>query len=401
MRVSSKKRILRMVIFDVLGFCVLAYLICAQVFRFFPFKPIDVSAELTVLATPAPATAAPTTVPTDTPVPTDAPKSTPDASSAATSGPMTDTPEATPEPTDTPEPTAEPTPEPAGLLKGKYAEKFSAEKVISNENEYRSENVAIELSKKGGYICSKCNHIFESAGTCPVCGNEIQSKTGKNGNYVTYTMADIYIQDISCLRTAYTLSGSEKKVKELCTENVGVLAINTDMYLTSLKNNHGWFVRNGVEIKRYKKIDSDLCIMYYDGTMETVDISVQSVDVDGIYAKYPQHIWFFGPALLTADGSAKKVFTTGRNVADSKNPRTAIGYYEPGHYCFIVVDGRDKDRGLDMKELSMLCADLGLKAAYNLDGGASSGMYFNGKNYGLNGRSTTDIAYIAEPNKEN
>ncbi len=22
------------------------------------------------------------------------------------------------------------------------------------------------------------------------------------------------------------------------------------------------------------------------------------------------------------------------------NPRTAVGNYEPGHYCFLVVDGR-------------------------------------------------------------
>ena len=43
MKTTSKKRILRMVIFDVLGFCVLAYLICAQVFRFFPFKPLNVA----------------------------------------------------------------------------------------------------------------------------------------------------------------------------------------------------------------------------------------------------------------------------------------------------------------------------------------------------------------------
>jgi exopolysaccharide biosynthesis protein len=54
-----------------------------------------------------------------------------------------------------------------------------------------------------------------------------------------------------------------------------------------------------------------------------------------------------------------------------------------------------------MAELSMLCADMGLAAAYNLDGGGSSCMYFAGMNYGQNTRGTTDIAYIAEPAKEN
>ena len=159
-------------------------------------------------------------------------------------------------------------------------------------------------------------------------------------------------------------------------------------------------MRNGTELKRYNKFSTDLCILYADGVMETVDISQQTVDVDGIYAKYPQQIWCFGPALLGPNGAAKEKFTIGRNVAGN-NPRTAIGYYEPGHYGFIAVDGRGGDRGLSMQELSALCSDLGMVAAYNMDGGASSGMYFNGKNYGQNGRSTTDIAYIAEPVKEN
>ena len=38
MKASSKKRILRMVVLDLLGFCVLAYLVCANVFRFFPWN---------------------------------------------------------------------------------------------------------------------------------------------------------------------------------------------------------------------------------------------------------------------------------------------------------------------------------------------------------------------------
>ena len=42
MKASSKKRILRMVVLDLLGFCVLAYLVCAQVFHFFPWKPIEI-----------------------------------------------------------------------------------------------------------------------------------------------------------------------------------------------------------------------------------------------------------------------------------------------------------------------------------------------------------------------
>ena len=61
------------------------------------------------------------------------------------------------------------------------------------------------------------------------------------------------------------------------------------------------------------------------------------------------------------------------------NPRTAIGYYEPGHYCFVVVDGRGESVGVTLSSLSRLMEDLGCKAAYNLDGGDSAQLWWNGE----------------------
>ena len=395
MKATSKKRILRMVILDVCGFCVLAYLVCAQVFRFFPWKPVELelpdpnqtSVSAVPTATPEP-TQVPTAEPTDAPKPTDAP--TEPQSSEGTAVQATDT----PEPVVTPEPTPVPTPEPGGLLRGKFEEKFSTGGVISNDTEYRSENIAIELTPKAGYVCSKCSHTAENPGTCPFCGSEIQAKKGSNGTYVTYTVADIYIKDISCLRTAYVSRTKDtKRVKQFCQENNGILGVNTDLFINYI-GRHGWFIRNGVEIQHNKTISSDLCILYQDGTMETIDYKKQTIDTNAILARNPQQIWYFGPQLLDQAGAAKTKFNSSLG---KQNPRTVVGYYEPGHYCFFVVDGRDKERGMTFEELSLLCADMGLKAAYNMDGGASSGMYFNGNNYGQNDRDTGDIVYIAEP----
>lgn len=395
MKATSKKRILRMVILDVCGFCVLAYLVCAQVFRFFPWKPVELelpdpnqtSVSAVPTATPEP-TQAPTPEPTDAPKPTDTP--TEPQSSEGTAVQATDT----PEPVVTPEPTPVPTPEPGGLLKGKYAEKFTDGEVISNDTEYRSANIAIELTPKAGYVCSKCSHTAENPGTCAFCGSEIQAKKGSNGTYVTYTVADIYINDINCLRTAYVSRTKDtKRVKQFCQENNGILGVNTDLFINYI-GRHGWFIRNGVEIQHNKTISSDLCILYQDGTMETIDYKKQAIDTNAILARNPQQIWYFGPELLDQSGAAKTKFNSSLG---KQNPRTVVGYYEPGHYCFFVVDGRDKERGMTFEELSQLCADMGLKAAYNMDGGASSGMYFNGNNYGQNDRDTGDIVYIAEP----
>ena len=87
----------------------------------------------------------------------------------------------------------------------------------------------------------------------------------------------------------------------------------------------------------------------------------------------PWQSWHFGPELLDHEGQPKKKFNT---EVWGRNPRSVIGYYEPGHYCFVVVDGRQGkySGGLDMKELSELMYTLGCVRAYNLDGGATAHM---------------------------
>ena len=80
------------------------------------------------------------------------------------------------------------------------------------------------------------------------------------------------------------------------------------------------------------------------------------------------------------------------------NPRSAIGYFEPGHYCFVQVDGRiESSRGMTLEELSQLFADLGCTAAYNLDGGQSSGFVWQGQlqSYPYK-RPVYDIIYVSE-----
>lgn len=88
------------------------------------------------------------------------------------------------------------------------------------------------------------------------------------------------------------------------------------------------------------------------------------------------------------------------------NPRSAIGYYEPGHYCFVLVDGRQQgySKGMTLKALSQLFYDLGCVDAYNLDGGQTAVMAFDGKLASHpyeGGRKTSDILYIAETEGEN
>ena len=66
----------------------------------------------------------------------------------------------------------------------------------------------------------------------------------------------------------------------------------------------------------------------------------------------------------------------------------------------MVVDGRQADwsRGLDIRQLAQLFADLGCRAAYNLDGGASATMTFDGQliNRQSKYREIGDILLIKE-----
>ena len=87
----------------------------------------------------------------------------------------------------------------------------------------------------------------------------------------------------------------------------------------------------------------------------------------------------------------------------ASNPRTAIGIIDENHYVFVVSDGRsDESEGLSLRELAEFMESLGVTTAYNLDGGGSSTMYFNGSvvNNPTTGGSTTkersvsDIVYI-------
>ena len=68
------------------------------------------------------------------------------------------------------------------------------------------------------------------------------------------------------------------------------------------------------------------------------------------------------------------------------------------HFVFVVVDGRSA--GVTLPELATIFEQLGATEAYNLDGGGSSTMYFNGAlvNNPLgkgNERGTSDILYVA------
>ena len=248
----------------------------------------------------------------------------------------------------------------------KFSDKFTNGEIIKTSDSYKSKDVNVTVTK-----------------------------VQKDG--VTYYIQDIYIRNIENIRTAFANDsyggGMKQNTPEIAANNNAICAINGDYYGT---RNSGVVIRNGYVYK--VKPFNDVCTLLYNGEMITYskrDFDVEQIEDENgrIY-----QAWCFGPALLDRDGKALSDFDS--NIAGI-NPRTAIGYYEPGHYCFVVVDGRQKDYsdGIAMDDLAKLFEELGCKSAYNLDGGQTSMMTFNdvlvNKPY-KGGRSCSDIVFVCE-----
>jgi len=264
-----------------------------------------------------------------------------------------------------------------GLLGGKYAEKFTDGEVLSTADSYRSANISVELT---------------------------QVAAGSEKRPVVYYVADIYVKDISSFRTAMAFDfeaqneGDRKNVMstvQLSQLTNAVVAISGDNF--TFRKSGLVAVRNGAEWVNSLPLEDDICVLYYDGVMETFPASTKRDELDAIYARNPYQIWTFGPQLLV-DGQVPARFSTSKD-----NPLSAVGYYEPGHYCFILVDGRQPDYswGLSLAGLAEVFYNLGCKVAYNLDGGDTAVLTFGGEQRSRpennNPRQTSDILYIGEP----
>jgi exopolysaccharide biosynthesis protein len=116
----------------------------------------------------------------------------------------------------------------------------------------------------------------------------------------------------------------------------------------------------------------------------------------------------FGPAVLrdgeVPDGIEDVEIDTnvGNHSIQGDQPRTAIGAKENGDLVLMVVDGRAEgySRGASLPELGQLLQDEGCVTGYNLDGGGSSTMVFQGElvnrpRGGTEERAVSDIVYVA------
>lgn len=223
-------------------------------------------------------------------------------------------------------------------------------------------------------------------------------------NETTIYVADITLLDPADLQTAFAQDTYGKNVTEttsaIAQDNQAILAINGDFYGAQ---NSGYVIRNKVLYRETMRSENqeDL-VIYKDGSMKIIqegEITAKQLIEDGAV-----QVLSFGPGLIS-DGEV--IVNTEDEVgkAMASNPRTAIGVIDTNHYVMVVSDGRTSEsEGLTLYQLASFMEGLGVKEAYNLDGGGSSTMVFNGEivnqpvpNRSESGeRSVSDIVYIGK-----
>ena len=217
----------------------------------------------------------------------------------------------------------------------------------------------------------------------------------------TIYVADVRLPSADCLKTAFAQGAYGKniteKTSEMAKNNEALLAINGDFYGA---REEGYVLRNGILYRSIAAEEQEDLVIYEDGSWEIIieeQISAEQLLNDGAI-----QILSFGPALVK-NGTVSVTEKDEVGKAMASNPRTAIGIIGDLHYVFVVSDGRtEESEGLSLHELANFMESLGVTNAYNLDGGGSSTMYYNGEvmnNPTTNGkkikeRSVSDIVYI-------
>lgn len=234
-------------------------------------------------------------------------------------------------------------------------------------------------------------------------GNISVNLTEKTVNGTQVYVADVTLSSADYLKTALAQNsyGTNVTAKTSVTaaENNAILAVNGDYYGA---NSSGYVIRNGVVYRDSVREDAsngDLAI-YKDGSFKIIyedQVSANQLVEDGVV-----NLLAFGPSLVE-NGEISVSTNAEVGQAMASNPRTAIGIIDENHYIIVVSDGRTSEsNGLSLYQMAEVMKSYGVKTAYNLDGGGSSTLYFNGQVINkpttggskISERAVSDIVYI-------
>ncbi|HHY06727.1 MAG TPA: phosphodiester glycosidase family protein [Clostridia bacterium] len=175
--------------------------------------------------------------------------------------------------------------------------------------------------------------------------------------------------------------GEKETTLEAVKRTGALLGINGGGFYTEMREGKSYAVHIGNVV-----IDGKLITPFnaYPGNLCFAGVNKSGRVIGGIVSKKEQLMalnpWqgvSFIPVLIKGGVSQ----SIPAEWAKTKQPRTILGEYANGDLIMIVVDGRQADwsSGVTLERLIDKLVELGVKEAYNLDGGGSSAFVYGGE----------------------
>lgn len=262
------------------------------------------------------------------------------------------------------------------------------------ESEEKSYSLPIDFSP--GKPVDQANYISDTEYKDPTLHVVIES--GRKDN-CDYWLARIKIADPSQLRTA-AAGGFENeatiKGTFLAKRQNAVLAIDGDYYAY---HPFGLIVRQGVRYRDKLQGYRDVLLIDEDGDFHHVHMPEAGSIGTTVDGKKIINAFHFGPSLVI-DGKVANLVASWWMVPEEKRQRMCIAQTGELEYMAICCAGPARgSEGMTLRQFANLARSLGAKSAYNLDGGDSTMLIFNGEKVNdvrnANTRDISDIIYFA------
>lgn len=209
-------------------------------------------------------------------------------------------------------------------------------------------------------------------------------KIRKKYNYnAVYWVARVKTKSSRQLRSALsygTYGGMRETTSHAVKSNGGIIGVNGSAfsYSTGKPSPSGMCIKNGV---LYGDFATSYTVMAVknDGTIFTPPMGLWGKDLLRMGVK---DTYNFGPILIN-NGKAMPIDMENFELTSYKYARTVVGMVRPNDYVLLVADadrnGGSYSAGLNHYEMIAELQAQGCRYGYNLDGGGSTTLYYDGR----------------------
>ena len=219
-----------------------------------------------------------------------------------------------------------------------------------------------------------------------------------------YWVARIKVQDASQLRTmsagGFDTSMSMKGTA-LAKRVNAVLAIDGDYYCYT---GTGYILRQGELYLDLLNGERDVLLIDEDGDFHVRHLPKAGEVTDTVDGKKVINAFYFGP-ILVENGQVPEVVDGPNMAATERRQRMCIAQSGPLEYVVVCCEAPARgSSGMTLRQFAELVATTGVHTAYNLDGGDSTMLIFDGEKLNdvtsTSTRSICDIIYFASAYEE-